>query len=125
MSSSSAGLPMRTLGRTGVQVSIAGLGGWHVAAAKDETESIRIMHAAIDLGVTLFDNSWDYHNGYAEELMGRALRMDGRRDQVFLMTKNCERDYDGSLKCLEDSLRRLQTDHLDLWQFHELVYDND
>jgi uncharacterized protein len=57
--------------------------------------------------------------------MGKALAMDARRAKVFLMTKNCNRDYAGSMKCLEDSLRRLRTDHLDLWQFHELVYDND
>jgi len=91
----------------------------------DERESIRIMHAAIDLGVDFFDNAWEYHDGYAEEAMGRALAIDGKRKQVFLMTKNCERDYDGSLRNLEQSLRRFQTDYLDLWQFHELSYDND
>ena len=83
------------------------------------------MHAAIDEGVNFFDNAWDYYDGAAEEIMGKALAMDGRRNKVFLMTKNCERDYKGSMQCLEDSLRRLRTDHLDLWQFHELVYDND
>ncbi len=83
------------------------------------------MHAAIDAGINFFDNAWDYHMGGAEEIMGRALAEDGKRNQVFLMTKNCERDYAGSLKCLEDSLRRLRTDRIDLWQFHELVYDND
>jgi len=91
----------------------------------DERESIRLMHAAIDLGVDFFDNAWEYHDGYAEEAMGRALAIDGKRKQVFLMTKNCERDYDGSLRNLEQSLRRFQTDYLDLWQFHELSYDND
>ena len=91
----------------------------------DESESIRLMHAAIDEGVNFFDNAWDYHDGYAEEVMGRALSMDGKRNQVFLMTKNCERDYEGSLRNLEDSLRRLQTDRLDLWMFHECNYDND
>jgi predicted aldo/keto reductase-like oxidoreductase len=84
---------------------------------------LRLMHAAIDAGITFFDNAWDYHEGMAEELMGEALA--GRRERVFLMTKNCNRDYRGSLACLEDSLRRLRTDHIDLWQFHELVYDND
>ena len=83
------------------------------------------MHAALDEGITFFDNAWDYHDGRSEELMGKALAMDGRRQKVFLMTKNCNRDYEGSLKCLEDSLRRLRTDHIDLWQFHEMVYDND
>jgi predicted aldo/keto reductase-like oxidoreductase len=101
------------------------LGGWHIGSLKDEAEAIRIMHTAIDEGLTFFDNCWDYHDGRSEELMGRALAMDNRRNRVFLMTKNCERDYAGSMKNLEDSLRRLKTDHLDLWQFHEMVYDND
>ncbi len=83
------------------------------------------MHHAVANGLTFFDNAWDYHNGYAEELMGEALAQDGYRQKVFLMTKNCERDYAGSMKNLEDSLRRLRTDRLDLWQFHEMVYDND
>jgi predicted aldo/keto reductase-like oxidoreductase len=122
---SATGLPTRELGRTGQRVSIVCLGGWHVGAIKDEAEAIRVMHAAIDEGINFFDNAWDYHDGHAEEIMGKALAMDGRRNKVFLMTKNCERDYKGSMKCLEDSLRRLRTDHLDLWQFHELVYDND
>ncbi len=119
------GLPQRTLGRTGEKVSIACLGGWHIGSVKDDTEAIRIMHAAIAEGLTFFDNAWDYHDGRSEELMGKALAADGKRKQVFLMTKNCERDYAGSMKNLEDSLRRLKTDHLDLWQFHEMVYDND
>src|SRR5229473_8093504 len=119
------GLPTRVLGRTGVRVSIMGIGGWHVGAIKDEKEAMRVVHEAVDEGVTFFDNAWDYQDGHAEEVMGKALAMDGRRNKIFLMTKNCERDYAGSMKCLEDSLRRLQTDHLDLWQFHELVYDND
>jgi len=106
-------------------VSILCLGGWHIGAVTDEKEAIRIMHVAIDQGLTFFDNAWDYHNGHSEDLMGKALAMDGRRKKVFLMTKNCERDYAGSMKNLEDSLRRLRTDHLDLWQFHEMVYDND
>jgi predicted aldo/keto reductase-like oxidoreductase len=83
------------------------------------------MHMAIDEGITFFDNAWDYSDGAAEEIMGKALAMDGYRKKVFLMTKNCGRDEKESMKCLEDSLRRLQTDHLDLWQFHEINYDND
>lgn len=122
---SSGGLPTRVLGRTGVRVSILCLGGWHIGAVKDESEAIRIMHAALDQGINFFDNAWDYHDGRAEEVMGKALAMDKRRDRVFLMTKNCERDYDGSMRNLEDSLRRLKTDRIDLWQFHECVYDND
>jgi aryl-alcohol dehydrogenase-like predicted oxidoreductase len=121
-----AGIPTRPLGKTGVRVSIIALGGWHIGrAAKDsgEPEAIRIMHRALDEGITFWDNAWDYHDGYAEEVMGRALK--GRRERVFLMTKNCERDYEGSKRNLEESLRRLQTDRIDLWQFHEMVYDND
>ena len=124
-SASATGMPTRILGRTGVRVSILGLGGWHIGSVKDDNEAIRIMHASMDEGLTFFDNAWDYHDGRSEELMGRALAMDGRRNKVFLMTKNCERDYAGSMKNLEDSLRRLKTDRLDLWQFHEMVYDND
>ena len=118
------GLPTRLLGQTGERVSILSLGGWHIGSVQDPSEAIRIMHAAIDQGVTFFDNAWDYHDGGSEEIMGRALS-DGHRDKVFLMTKNCERDYAGSMKCLDESLRRLRTDHLDLWQFHEINYDND
>jgi uncharacterized protein len=121
---SATGLPTRVLGRTGQRVSILCLGGWHIGSVKDDNEAIRIMHAAIDEGMTFFDNAWDYHNGHSEEVMGKALE-GARRQKVFLMTKNCERDYAGSMKNLEDSLRRLKTDHLDLWQFHEMVYDND
>lgn len=119
------GLPTRVLGRTEQRVSILCLGGWHIGAIKDDAESVRVMHAALDQGITFFDNAWDYHDGRSEELMGRALAMDGRRAKVFLMTKNCERDYEGSRRNLEESLRRLRTDHLDLWQFHEINYDND
>jgi uncharacterized protein len=122
---SATGVPMRMLGRTGQRVSMIGLGGWHIGSVKDEAEAIRIMHACIDEGVTFFDNAWDYHDGRSEEVMGKALAMDKRRDKVFLMTKNCERDYAGSKRNLEESLRRMKTDRIDLWQFHEMVYDND
>jgi len=121
----SGGLPTRPLGKTGVRVSILCLGGWHIGAVKDQAEAIKIMHAAIDEGVNFFDNAWDYHDGGSEEIMGKALAAPGKRDKVFLMTKNCARDAKGTRQHLEDSLRRLQTDHLDLWQFHEINYDND
>lgn len=123
-SASATGMPTRPLGKTGQQVSVLALGGWHIGSIKDEAEAVRIMHAAIDEGLTFFDNAWDYHDGGSEERMGRALA-GGKRDKVFLMTKNCERDYAGSMKDLEDSLRRMKTDRIDLWQFHEMVYDND
>lgn len=120
------GLPTRRLGRTEQQVSILCLGGAHIgrAGSDDEAEAIRIMHRAIDAGVNFFDNAWVYGDGYAEEVMGKALK-GGWRQKVFLMTKNSGRDEVFSKQCLEDSLRRLQTDYLDLWQFHETNYDND
>jgi uncharacterized protein len=114
----------RPLGNTGVSVSSLCLGGWHIGQpAIGDAEAIRIMHAAIDEGITFFDNAWDYHEGHSEDLMGRALV--GKRGQVFLMTKNCARDAAGSRQHLDDSLRRLRTDVIDLWQFHEINYDND
>ncbi len=119
------GVPTRPLGKTGEKVSMLCLGGWHIGAVKDQNEAVKIMHAAIDEGLTFFDNAWDYHDGGSEEVMGKALAMDGKRSKVFLMTKNCNRDAKGTRQCLEDSLKRLQTDHLDLWQFHEINYDND
>jgi len=118
------GMPTRPLGNTGERVSIICLGGWHIRAVKDTSVAIRMMHRAIDAGLTFFDNAWDYHDGGSEELMGQALQ-DGKRKDVFLMTKNCDRDYKGSLTKLEESLRRLKTDYIDLWQFHEICYDND
>jgi uncharacterized protein len=124
-SASATGLPTRVLGKTGVRVPIMTLGGWHIGAVKDQAEAIRIMHAAIDEGMTFFDNCWDYHNGHAEEIMGKALAMDKRRDKVFLMTKVCDRDEAGAKKMLDESLKRLQTDRIDLWQFHEICHDND
>jgi predicted aldo/keto reductase-like oxidoreductase len=108
-----------------VLVSALGLGGYHLALAKSEREAIRIVHAAIDAGVTFMDNAWEYHDGQSEQIMGKAL-MD-RREQVFLMTKLCThgRDKREAMRQLEQSLRRLKTDYLDLWQIHECVYHND
>ena len=124
-SASATGLPTRILGRTGQRVSILAIGGWHIGSVKDDNEAIRIMHAAIDEGLTFFDNAWDYHDGGSETIMGKALAAEGKRKKVFLMTKNCARDGQGTRQHLEDSLGRLQTDYLDLWQFHEINYDND
>jgi len=120
-----AGIPKRALGNTGVEVSILGLGGAHIGLLPEDNASIKLMHTAIGEGITFFDNSWDYHDGRSEELMGRALAEDGLRKKVFLMTKCCERDYTGAMQNLEESLVRLRTDYLDLWQFHEIIYDND
>lgn len=119
-------IPTRPLGTTGANVSILCLGGWHIGQpAIGDAEAERIMHAAIDEGITFFDNAWDYHEGRSEEIMGKALASGGRRQKVFLMTKNCGRDAEHSRQHLDDSLRRLKTDVIDLWQFHEINYDND
>ena len=101
------------------------LGGHAFAQVKNEDEAIRIVHESVDGGITFMDNAWEYHDGKSEELMGKALV--GRRDKVFLMTKLCShgRDKAFSMRQLEESLRRLKTDYLDLWQIHEVVYDND
>jgi uncharacterized protein len=122
---SGKGLPTRPLGKTGVRVSILGLGGHSIGTIKEEKEAIKVIHAAIDEGITFMDNAWDYHEGRSEEIYGKALATDGKRAKVFLMTKNCGRDAKDTRKCLEDSLKRLQTDHVDLWMFHEINYDND
>jgi aryl-alcohol dehydrogenase-like predicted oxidoreductase len=121
---SPAGIPTRPLGKTGERVSIVGLGGWHIGSIPEQA-AIAIMHEALDEGMTFFDNAWDYHDGGSEEVMGKALSTGGRRDKCFLMTKNCARDYKGSKRHLEDSLRRLRTDRIDLWQFHEINYPED
>lgn len=120
-----SGLPKRPLGRTGEMVSIIALGGWDIGNIKDQNEAIAIMHEAIDEGLTFFDNSWDYHDGGSELVMGRALSSAGQRDRVFLMSKVCARDYRGALRHLNDSLKRLQTDRLDLWQFHGTQWEDD
>jgi aryl-alcohol dehydrogenase-like predicted oxidoreductase len=123
--SSPNGIPTRPLGKTGVHISIIGYGGWDSVAGKSDSESIQLMHEAIDEGVTFWDNCWEYHEGRAEEVMGKALAGSSRRDKVFLMTKVCARDYKGAQRHLEDSLRRLRTDRVDLWQFHAIQYEND
>lgn len=117
--SGSAGIPTRPFGKSGQQISIVGLGGYHIGLPS-EKDALAIMHEAIDEGMTFFDNSWDYNDGRSEEYMGKALASGGRREKVFLMTKVCARDYDGAKQQLEVSLRRLQTDAIDLWQFHEI-----
>jgi aryl-alcohol dehydrogenase-like predicted oxidoreductase len=124
-SRNTAHVPTRPLGATGVDVSALGLGGYHIGKIANEREAIRVVHAAIDAGVTFMDNAWEYHEGRSETVMGRALA--GRRDRVFLMTKVCThgRGRREAIRQLEESLRRLKTDYLDLWQVHECVYDND
>jgi len=122
---SSDAIPQRPLGRTGVNVSIIGLGGYHLGSAKDLSEAKQIVDQAIDAGINFFDNAWDYHDGASEEWLGAAL--DGKRDKVVLMTKVCThgRDKQVAMRMLEESLKRLRTDHLDVWQIHEVIYEND
>lgn len=117
-------VPLRPLGKTRENVSLLGLGGFHAAVNRDDQEAIRLVQEAVDLGVTFMDNAWEYHNGRSEEIMGKALQ-DGRRSKVFLMTKHHGRDKKTAMQHLDDSLRRLKTDVIDLWQFHEIVYEDD
>lgn len=118
-------IPTRPFGRTGERVSIIGLGGWHLGVPATDRDAVRLVHAAIDAGITFLDNAWDYNDGLSEERMGGAIV--DRRDAVFLMTKVCTHGRDGkvAMRQLEDSLRRLRTDHLDLWQIHEVVFDDE
>ena len=114
-------VPYRVLGRTGERVSAIGLGGWHLAIKHvDEELSIRIVRDAIDRGITFMDNSWDYNEGVSEIRMGKALR-DGYRDRAFLMTKIDGRSKAEAARQLDESLRRLQTDCIELVQHHEVI----
>src|ERR1044072_6382806 len=114
-------MPMRTLGHTGVSVSLIGLGGWHLGFKSiDEDLSIRIIRTAIDNGINFMDNCWDYNEGASEIRMGKALR-DGYRERAFLMTKIDGRTKQDAAKQLDESLQRLQVDHIDLVQHHEIL----
>jgi predicted aldo/keto reductase-like oxidoreductase len=117
------GIPYKTFGSTGEKVSAIGLGGYHIGGPPDE-ESIRIIRTAIDGGINFMDNCWDYNNGASEEKMGKALR-DGYRQKAFLMTKIDGRDKKTAAAQIDESLRRLQTDHIDLMQMHEVIRMND
>src|SRR6201987_5720345 len=110
----------RPLGRTGEQVSVIGLGGHHIGRQKEEAESIKIIRCAIDHGINFMDNCWDYHEGGSEIRMGNALR-DGYREKVFLMTKIDGRTKKAAAEQLDQSLKRLQTDVIDLIQHHEVL----
>jgi aryl-alcohol dehydrogenase-like predicted oxidoreductase len=114
-------IPYRTLGRTGERVSAIGLGGYHLGKPYlEEAESIRIIRTAIDSGVTFLDNSWDYYDGQSELRMGKALQ-NGYRHRAFLMTKIDGRDRPTAARQIDESLRRLQTDRVDLLQHHEVI----
>ncbi len=118
-------IPRRPLGKTGDQVSIIGLGGYHLGTVQSRDLAVRLVQEAVDAGVTFFDNAWEYNDHRSEEWMGLGLL--GRRDKVFLMSKVCThgRDKNVAMQQLEESLKRLGTDHLDLWQIHEVIYEND
>jgi aryl-alcohol dehydrogenase-like predicted oxidoreductase len=118
-------MPRRPLGRTGVEVSLLSLGGHHLGTLATQEEASRIVHAALDNGLDFFDNAWEYHEGKSETILGNALN--GRRSKAFIMTKVCTHGRDASvaMQMLDDSLRRLRTDVIDLWQIHEVIYDND
>ena len=119
------GIPRRRLGKSDLEVSALGLGGFHLGSAGTVEQATEIVQNAIDAGVTFFDNAWEYHDGQSEEWLGNALG--NRRKEVVLMTKVCThgRKKAVAMQMLEESLRRLKTDYLDVWQIHEVVYDND
>lgn len=119
-----AGIPVRVLGKTGLEVSLLGFGGGHYCRPHlTESQSIDLVRMAVEQGVTFMDNAWEYWDGESERRMGLGLQ--GIREQVVLMTKVCARDKATALKQLHDSLTRLKTDVIDVWQFHEVNYDND
>src|SRR6202522_1154009 len=118
-------IPLREFGKTGVKISALGLGGHHIGGAKDEKTAIEIVRRALDGGITFYDNAWEYYRGKTESWVGLGLK--GQRDKAFIMTKVCTHGRDASLamQMLEQSLRRFQTDHLDLWQIHGVSFQND
>ncbi len=122
---SGAEVPKRPLGSTGLEVSVLGIGGYHLGSVNSEDEATQIVNEALDAGVNFFDSAWEYHHGLSEERLGRALK--GKRDRAVVMTKVCTHGRDKSVAMLqlEESLMRLQTDHLDIWQIHEVIYEND
>ena len=119
------GIARRPFGSHPDQVSILGLGGYHIGKLRTTAAAVRLVHEAIDAGITFLDNAWEYHDGVSEERMGQAIA--DRRGSVFLMTKVCThgRGATVAMRQLEQSLKRLRTDYLDLWQIHECVYEND
>jgi uncharacterized protein len=119
-------IPYRELGKTGQRVSCIGLGGSHIGKDEklNEAESIRLIRRALDSGLNFLDNCWDYNDGHSEKRMGKALQ-DGYRDKAFLMTKFDGRDKKSAAQQIDESLRRLKTDHVDLMQFHEVIRFDD
>jgi aryl-alcohol dehydrogenase-like predicted oxidoreductase len=122
---SGAQIPKRPLGHTGLEVSALGIGGYHLGSANSDAEATQVVNEALDAGVNFFDNAWEYHQGLSEQRLGRALK--GKRDRAVVMSKVCThgRDKSVAMRQLEESLTRLQTDHLDVWQIHEVIYETD
>ncbi len=120
-------MPRRPFGTTGEDVSLLAVGGAHIGLPEDESIGIRIIHEAIDGGADFLDNAWEYNDCESERRMGKALAQDGYRQKAFLMTKDCAHDRKAhhSMYKLEQSLKRLKTDYLDLWQLHEVVWEDD
>lgn len=123
-SEQTGGIPYRVLGRTGEKVSLVSVGGYHLSNADSEETSIRIVRTALDNGINFLDNSWDYHEGESERRAGKALR-DGYREKAFVMSKIDGQTKESCLRQIDESLRRLQTDHVDLMQFHEVIRPGD
>jgi predicted aldo/keto reductase-like oxidoreductase len=121
----SSAIPLNHFGKTDIRISALGLGGHHLGAAKDERTAVDIVHRSVESGVTFYDCCWEYNRGKSEDWLGKGLK--GHRDKIFLMTKVCTHGRDASLaiQMLEQSLRRLQTDYLDLWQIHGVSFAND
>lgn len=117
--------PKRPMGKTDLQVSILGMGGYHLGTAAGQKEVTEMVAKALDHGINFFDNAWEYHKGMSEEVVGTALK--GKRERAIVMTKVCThgRKKEVAMQQLEESLKRLQTDHLDVWQIHEVIYYND
>lgn len=118
------GIPLRPLGKTGEKVAILCLGGHHIGRFDNDDEAVKFVRYAIDHGVTFLDNAWEYHRGRSEEIVGKALK-DGYRNKAFVMTKFHGRDKKSARQQIEDSLRRLQVDTIDLCQAHEVIYQDD
>jgi uncharacterized protein len=123
-SSGAGDIPYRDLGSTGEKVSIIGIGGYHLGNAKDDNEAVRIVRTALDSGINFLDNCWDYHDGLSENREGKALK-DGYRNKAFLMTKLDSHSKEGATNQLNESLKRLGTDHVDLIQLHEVIRMDD
>ncbi len=123
--SSGSSVPRRPFGKSGSEVSIIGVGGFHIGSADSDEAASQIVNHALDAGINFFDNAWEYHDGLSESRLGKALG--SRRKEAIVMTKVCThgRDKNVAMAMLEESLRRLKTDYLDVWQIHEVIYDND